>query len=279
MGDVFGRLIARTNEGEHLFVFHGDLHGVRSRASWRTAVSSPMNCLPKRTVLCTMGRHRIEEGMSLQRALPCKPEQGCRMKTPLFGEATTPCPKRSKGSKFYGRQWAKLSLFGTIWFRRLRNTLCCSPVFPRFWTFRQHGFSSCAVPQRSPIFSSGQWHQISQRSMHCTRSSDVVLLWADSTLRRAQHPCTRTDDCASWADAMAVIDGKPRLQTSSLQHLSLMKHPGVLENSNNRSARPWWFCWSAKLARASDLVHQPQQIMNLVSGRVLLPRISIALRP
>ena len=145
------------NEFEHLFAFLDDLYTV---------------CLPERvgdrTLLCTMGRPRcgIEEGMSLQRALPCKPGQGCWTKTPLFGEATTPFPMRSKGSKFCGRQWAKLSFFGTTWLRRLRNTLCCSPVFPRFRTCRQRGFSSCILPQRSPIFSSGQWHLISQRSMH-----------------------------------------------------------------------------------------------------------------
>ena len=144
----------RFNEGEHLFAFHDDLYTV---------------CLPERVghrivahelaaqahIALHHGRQRcgIEEGMSLQRALPCKAEQGCRTKTPLSGEA--------EEIKILGTPVAKLGSFGTTWLRRLRNTLCCSPAFPRFRTF-----SCCTVPQRNPIFSSGQWRQISQRSMH-----------------------------------------------------------------------------------------------------------------
>ena len=132
-----------------------------------STVSSPMSWLPKHILLCTMGRPRcgIVEGMSLQRALLCKPRQGCRTKTPLFGEATTPCPMRCKGSKFWGRQWAKLSLFGTTWFRRLQ-TRCVVLPYSRDSGPAGSVASPRIVPQRSLIFSSGQWHLISQRSMH-----------------------------------------------------------------------------------------------------------------
>ena len=57
---------------------------------------------------------------------------------------------------------------------------------------------------------------------------------------------------ASWADAMAMTDGRlPQIADR------------ITAPTRNRSAQPGWLCSSAKLARASA---RPQQIMNLVSG-------------
>ena len=58
---------------------------------------------------------------------------------------------------------------------------------------------------------------------------------------------------ASWADAMAMIDGRlPQIADRITAALEGDEAPGCLgEPTRNRSAQPGWLCGSAKLARAS----------------------------
>ena len=129
----------RFNEGEHLFAFHDDLYTVclpervgelHRVLAHELAAQAHITLHHGKTKVWNRGGHEPPACIALQ------------ARARLLDEDTIVC----RGNHTLPNE-AKLSLFGTFWLRRLRNTLCCSPVFPRFRTFRQHGFSSCTVLQ------------------------------------------------------------------------------------------------------------------------------------
>ena len=159
----------RFNEGEHLFAFHDDLYTVclpervgelHRVLAHELAAQAHIALHHGKTKVWNRGGHEPPACIALQARARLSDEDA----TVWRGNHTL--PNEIQGIKILGTPVGQVEFVRHHLATKTAKHAVLFSRIPAIQDLQAAWLSSCTLPQRSPIFSSGQWHLISQRSMH-----------------------------------------------------------------------------------------------------------------